>query len=158
MVLVLDDDLGIRHGLSWADFVVLAMLEAAGCAAPRTALARIPDSPDPAAASPGEDRSGRTICRQRRPARHQVAPVRPATAARGERNGHARLCPLKLPQRAGIAEQARVEIHRCRRQSPWVGRQSGPFNVVDDPATVGQGSRSARVSAGVARSEWMLRG
>lgn len=47
MVLVLDDDLGIRHGLSWADFVVLAMLEAAGCAAPRTALARtlrIPDS------------------------------------------------------------------------------------------------------------------
>ena len=36
----LDDELGAHHGLSWADFVLLTVLEAAGGAAPVTALAR----------------------------------------------------------------------------------------------------------------------
>ena len=40
LVVVLDDELGTRHGLSWADFVMLAMLEAAGGGVPRTELAR----------------------------------------------------------------------------------------------------------------------
>ena len=35
----LDDELGTHHGLSWADFVLLAVLDAAGGAAPATALA-----------------------------------------------------------------------------------------------------------------------
>ncbi len=40
LVLVLDDELGIHHGLSWADFVLLTMLDAAGGAAPAMELAR----------------------------------------------------------------------------------------------------------------------
>ncbi len=40
MVYKLDDKLGTHHGLSWADFVLLAVLDAAGGAAPATALAR----------------------------------------------------------------------------------------------------------------------
>jgi DNA-binding MarR family transcriptional regulator len=40
MVFVLDDELGPHHGLSWADFVLLTMLDAAGGAAPATELAR----------------------------------------------------------------------------------------------------------------------
>lgn len=40
MVFVLDDELGTHHGLSWADFVVLTVLDAAGGAVPATALAR----------------------------------------------------------------------------------------------------------------------
>ena len=40
MVFLLDDKLGTHHGLSWADFVLLAALDAAGGAAPATALAR----------------------------------------------------------------------------------------------------------------------
>lgn len=40
MVFMLDDELGTHHGLSWADFVLLTVLEAAGGAAPATALAR----------------------------------------------------------------------------------------------------------------------
>ena len=40
MVFVLDDELGTHHGLSWADFVLLAMLDAAGGAAPAMELAR----------------------------------------------------------------------------------------------------------------------
>ena len=40
MVYLLDDKLGTHHGLSWADFVLLAALDAAGGAAPATALAR----------------------------------------------------------------------------------------------------------------------
>jgi len=36
----LDDELGTHHGLSWADFVLLAVIDAAGGAAPATALAR----------------------------------------------------------------------------------------------------------------------
>ena len=40
MVFVLDDELGTHHGLSWADFVLLTVLDAAGGAAPATALAR----------------------------------------------------------------------------------------------------------------------
>ena len=39
-VSVLDEELGTHHGLSWADFVLLTALEAAGGAAPTTALAR----------------------------------------------------------------------------------------------------------------------
>ena len=38
-VYVLDDELGTHHGLSWADFVLLTVLHAAGGAAPATALA-----------------------------------------------------------------------------------------------------------------------
>jgi MarR family transcriptional regulator, organic hydroperoxide resistance regulator len=41
LVFVLDDKLGSHHGLSWADFVLLTMLDAAGGAAPATELARI---------------------------------------------------------------------------------------------------------------------
>lgn len=37
---VLDDELGTRHGLSWADFVLLTALDAAGGATPATQLAR----------------------------------------------------------------------------------------------------------------------
>ncbi len=40
LVFVLDDELGTQHGLSWADFVLLTVLDAAGGAAPATALAR----------------------------------------------------------------------------------------------------------------------
>ena len=36
----LNDELGTHHGLSWADFVLLTVLDAAGGAAPATALAR----------------------------------------------------------------------------------------------------------------------
>jgi MarR family transcriptional regulator, organic hydroperoxide resistance regulator len=39
-VFVLDDELGTHHGLSWADFVLLTVLDAAGGAAPATALAK----------------------------------------------------------------------------------------------------------------------
>lgn len=40
LVFVLDDELGTHHGLSWADFVLLTVLDAAGGAAPATELAR----------------------------------------------------------------------------------------------------------------------
>ena len=40
MVFVLDDELGTRHGLCWADFVLLTMLDAAGGAVLATELAR----------------------------------------------------------------------------------------------------------------------
>lgn len=39
MVSVLDDRLGTHHGLSWADFVLLTVLDAVGGAAPATELA-----------------------------------------------------------------------------------------------------------------------
>ena len=39
-VFMLDDELGTHHGLSWADFVLLTVLDAAGGAAPATELAR----------------------------------------------------------------------------------------------------------------------
>lgn len=39
MVFVLDEELGTHHGLSWADFVLLTVLDAAGGAAPATELA-----------------------------------------------------------------------------------------------------------------------
>lgn len=39
LVFALDDELGTHHGLSWADFVLLTVLEAAGGAAPAAALA-----------------------------------------------------------------------------------------------------------------------
>ena len=39
MVFILDE-LGTHHGLSWADFVLLTVLDAAGGAAPATELAR----------------------------------------------------------------------------------------------------------------------
>lgn len=38
-VFVLDDELGTHHGLSWADFVLLTMLDAAGGAARVSQLA-----------------------------------------------------------------------------------------------------------------------
>ena len=34
LVFMLDDELGTHHGLSWADFVLLTVLDAAGGAAP----------------------------------------------------------------------------------------------------------------------------
>jgi DNA-binding MarR family transcriptional regulator len=40
LVFVLDDELGTHHGLSWADFVLLTVLDAAGGAASATELAR----------------------------------------------------------------------------------------------------------------------
>ena len=40
MVFMLDDELGTHHGLSWADFVLLTVLDAACGAAPATELAR----------------------------------------------------------------------------------------------------------------------
>ena len=40
MVFTLDDELGTHHGLSWADFVQLTVLDAAGGAAPATEIAR----------------------------------------------------------------------------------------------------------------------
>jgi len=40
LVFMLDDQLGTHHGLSWADFVMLTVLDAAGGAAPATTLAR----------------------------------------------------------------------------------------------------------------------
>lgn len=40
LVFMLDDELGAHHGLSWADFVLLTVLDAAGGAAPAKALAR----------------------------------------------------------------------------------------------------------------------
>ncbi len=40
LVFLLDDELGTHHGLSWADFVLLTVLDAAGGAAPATELAR----------------------------------------------------------------------------------------------------------------------
>jgi DNA-binding MarR family transcriptional regulator len=40
MVFTLDDELGTHHGLSWADFVLLTVLDAAGGAAPAKELAR----------------------------------------------------------------------------------------------------------------------
>jgi DNA-binding MarR family transcriptional regulator len=47
LVFVLDDELGTHHGLSWADFVLLTMLDAAGGAAPATELARTLRTPAP---------------------------------------------------------------------------------------------------------------
>ena len=41
VVFVLDDELGTHHGLSWAAFVLLTALDAAGGAAPAKELARI---------------------------------------------------------------------------------------------------------------------
>lgn len=40
LVFMLDDELGTHHGLSWADFVLLTTLDAAGGAAPAMELAR----------------------------------------------------------------------------------------------------------------------
>jgi DNA-binding MarR family transcriptional regulator len=40
LVSVLDDELGTHHGLSWADFVLLTVLDAAGVATPAAELAR----------------------------------------------------------------------------------------------------------------------
>lgn len=40
MAFKLDDELGTHHGLSWADFVLLTVLDAAGSALPTTELAR----------------------------------------------------------------------------------------------------------------------
>jgi DNA-binding MarR family transcriptional regulator len=40
LVFLLDNELGTHHGLSWADFVLLTVLDAAGGAAPVTELAR----------------------------------------------------------------------------------------------------------------------
>ena len=40
LVFVLDEELGTHHGLSWADFVLLTVLDAAGGAAAATELAR----------------------------------------------------------------------------------------------------------------------
>ena len=40
MVFTLDDELGTHHGLSWADFVLLTVLDTACGAAPATELAR----------------------------------------------------------------------------------------------------------------------
>lgn len=40
MVFMLDDELGTHHGLSWADFVLLTVLDAAGGAAPAKELAQ----------------------------------------------------------------------------------------------------------------------
>jgi len=40
MVFMLDGELGTHHGLSWADFVLLTVLDASGGAAPAKALAR----------------------------------------------------------------------------------------------------------------------
>jgi DNA-binding MarR family transcriptional regulator len=40
LVFLLDDELGTHHGLSWADFVLLTALDAAGGAAPAKELAR----------------------------------------------------------------------------------------------------------------------
>jgi DNA-binding MarR family transcriptional regulator len=40
LVFVLDDELGTHHGLSWSDFVLLTVLDAAGGSAPATKLAR----------------------------------------------------------------------------------------------------------------------
>ena len=39
MVRVLDEELGTHHGLSWADFVLLTTLDAAGGIAPATEIA-----------------------------------------------------------------------------------------------------------------------
>jgi DNA-binding MarR family transcriptional regulator len=40
LVFVLDEELGTHHGLSWADFVLLTVLDAVGGAAPAKELAR----------------------------------------------------------------------------------------------------------------------
>jgi MarR family transcriptional regulator, organic hydroperoxide resistance regulator len=40
LVFMLDEELGTHHGLSWADFVLLTVLDAADGAAPATELAR----------------------------------------------------------------------------------------------------------------------
>lgn len=40
IVFKLDDELGTHHGLSWTDFVLLTVLDAAGSALPTAALAR----------------------------------------------------------------------------------------------------------------------
>jgi DNA-binding MarR family transcriptional regulator len=45
MVFMLDDELGTHHGLSWADFVLLTVLDAAGGAAPATELAHALHTP-----------------------------------------------------------------------------------------------------------------
>lgn len=45
LVFVLDDELGTHHGLSWADFVLLTVLDAAGGVAPATELARTLHTP-----------------------------------------------------------------------------------------------------------------
>ena len=44
-VFVLDDELGTHHGLSWADFMLLTVLDDAGGVAPATALARTLHTP-----------------------------------------------------------------------------------------------------------------
>ncbi len=44
-VFVLDDRLGTHHGLSWADFVLLTVLDAAGGASPVKALAHAMSMP-----------------------------------------------------------------------------------------------------------------
>jgi len=38
-VLMLDEELGTHHGLSWADFMLLTVLDAAGCGVPARTLA-----------------------------------------------------------------------------------------------------------------------
>ena len=45
LVSVLDDEIGTHHGLSWADFVLLTVLGAAGGAAPAMQLARTLHTP-----------------------------------------------------------------------------------------------------------------
>ena len=44
-VFKLDNELGTHHGLSWTDFVLLTVLDAAGGAAPATELARTLHTP-----------------------------------------------------------------------------------------------------------------
>ena len=45
LVFRLDEELGTHHGLSWADFVLLTVLDAAGGAAPAPAFASISRTP-----------------------------------------------------------------------------------------------------------------
>jgi DNA-binding MarR family transcriptional regulator len=45
LVFMLDNELGTHHGLSWTDFVLLMVLDAAGGAAPATELARTLHTP-----------------------------------------------------------------------------------------------------------------
>ena len=45
MVLLLDDELGTHHGLLWADFVLLTMLDAVGGTAPTSELAHTLSTP-----------------------------------------------------------------------------------------------------------------
>jgi MarR family transcriptional regulator, organic hydroperoxide resistance regulator len=87
-VFILDDELGTHHGLSWADFVLLTVLDAVGGAAPAKELAR-------------------TLCT---PASHlllRLLPLEKTGLVERAANGDGKRCVTLRPQGRRLLHEAR---------------------------------------------------